>query len=85
MAHARLQRRFNAPTPPTPSRSAVERWPASPPEYRWLTIEAGQHPFLKPVFDAFGFRTLRIWIEAAVSEAQFDRVRCDGLVTALGE
>lgn len=82
---SRLNRRLYAPDPPTPSRGGVERMPALPPDYHWLDIEAGQHRFLQPVFDAFGFRALRVWTEAGVSRAGFSRARCEGLVTALGD
>jgi acetyl-CoA carboxylase carboxyltransferase component len=60
-------------------------WSQATDGYRCITIAAGQHRFLKKVFDAFGCATLRIWTESSVSDAGFDRVCCDGLVTALGE
>lgn len=52
--------------------------------YRFLTVTAGRQRFLKRVFDAFGFDTLDVWIDADVPEAGFDRMCCDGLVPALG-
>jgi len=55
------------------------------PGYHWLSIEPGQHRFLQAVFSGLGFRALRVWTEAAVSAADFERTRCGGLVTAVGE
>jgi len=60
-------------------------WGAPPPQYHLLTVETGEHRFLRQVCDGLGIRTLQVWVEASVSPADFDRIRCDGLVTALGE
>jgi acetyl-CoA carboxylase carboxyltransferase component len=76
--------------PYTRRREAIERWHASPwlppePEYRWLTLASGREHFLQKLFDAFGFKTLQVWVDAPVTDAGFDRLCCEGLVTALGE
>lgn len=55
------------------------------PEYHLITIESGRHRFLKQLCDAFGFATLQVWIDAAVSEGDFGRTCNHGLVTALGQ
>ncbi len=52
-------------------------------DYRLIDIADGQQPFLRKLFDAFGFRTLQVWLEG--SQQAFDRQASDGLVTALGE
>lgn len=52
-------------------------------DYRLIDIADGEQPFLRKLFDAFGFRTLRAWVERG--QEGFDRQACDGLVTALGE
>lgn len=57
----------------------------APADYHLIDIEEGEHPFLRKLFDAFGFRTLRVWVDAGVTVRSFDRQGCDGLVTALGE
>lgn len=54
-------------------------------EYSLVLIEAEQHRFLNELFDAFGCATLRAWVDARQCESGFDRVGCDGLVTALVE
>ena len=52
--------------------------------YHWITIEAGQHRFLRSIFDAFRFSSLRVWIDAHIAADDFDRTHCGGLVTATG-
>lgn len=54
------------------------------PGYHWITIEAGRHRFLRPIFDGFGFTSIRVWIDSSVSPDEFDRTHCGGLVTATG-
>jgi len=61
------------------------RLQAQPLEYHLIDVAEGTQPFLRKVFDAFGFRTLRVWVDAGVSAESFDRQECEGLVTALGE
>jgi len=58
---------------------------AQPREYHLIDVAEGAQPFLRKLFDTFGFRTLRAWVDAAVSADSFDRQGCEGLVTALGE
>jgi len=60
-------------------------WGAPPPQYHLLTVDTGEHRFLRRICDALGMRTVQLWVEASVSPADFNRVRADGLITALGE
>lgn len=53
--------------------------------YHYITIDAGSQRFLRPLFEALGCQTLRVWTEATTSPEDFDRIRCAGLVTALAE
>lgn len=85
MTQASVQRQLGPAARGAFDRRPVSAWSPSTPEYRWITIEAGRHPFLTRVFDAFGCRELHVWIEASVPEGGFDRAGCDGLVTALAE
>ena len=55
-----------------------------PAGYHWITIEAGRHRFLRSIFEAFGFGSIRVWIDSHVSADDFDRTHCGGLVTATG-
>jgi acetyl-CoA carboxylase carboxyltransferase component len=60
-------------------------WGTPAPAYQLIDIAPEQHPFLRKLFDAFGFRVLRVWVDAAMAPEGFERQACDGLVTALGE
>ena len=55
------------------------------PEYRWVTIKADRHPFLRTAFASLGVRSLRVFIEASHAALPIDRGRFGGLVLALGE
>ena len=61
------------------------RLQAQPLDYHFLDVAEGAQPFLRKLFESFGFRALRLWVDAGVSAESFDRQGCDGLVTALGE
>ncbi len=61
------------------------RLAASTPDYHLIEVEEGTHPFLRKLFDAFGFRVLHVWVDESVTLQSFDRQGCEGLVTALGE
>lgn len=54
-------------------------------DYHLIEIAEGRQPFLRKVFDAFGFRSLHVWVDSGVTSESFDRQGCEGLVTALGE
>jgi acetyl-CoA carboxylase carboxyltransferase component len=54
-------------------------------QYHWINLQRDEHRFLRPLFDGFGFGTLRLWVEAEVTRESFERTRCGGLITALGE
>ena len=54
------------------------------PDYRWITVEAGRHPFLAGVFTSLDAASLRVFVESTVDAGAFDRRCCNGLVTALG-
>src|SRR5712691_1063500 len=56
-----------------------------PLDYHLISVGPEKHAFLRKLFDAFGFRTLRVWVDGGVSAESFDRQGCEGLVTALGE
>jgi len=56
-----------------------------PLDYHLISVGPEAHAFLRKLFDAFGFRALRVWVDAGVSAESFDRLGCEGLVTALGE
>lgn len=53
--------------------------------YRWLTGPAAQLPMLKPVCDALGLPSVRLWIESGPCHEGLTRAGCAGLVTAIGE
>jgi acetyl-CoA carboxylase carboxyltransferase component len=53
--------------------------------YALLEIRAGEHPFLREVFDAFSCDVLRVWVDKRDQETGFDRLSCEGLVTAMAE
>ncbi len=55
------------------------------PEYRWITVEAGRHQFLRPVFSSLGASSIRILVEDVDPAVPFDRSQCGGLVLAVGE
>jgi acetyl-CoA carboxylase carboxyltransferase component len=61
------------------------RIPAAANDYHLIAIAEGAQPFLRKLFDAFGFRTLRVWVDVGVTSESFDRLGCEGLVTAVGE
>jgi propionyl-CoA carboxylase beta chain len=48
-----------------------------------IDVAAGRHPFLAGIFEGFEADRLRVWIEAGVTAATYDRQCNGGLVTAL--
>lgn len=57
----------------------------SAPDYHLVEIDEGRQPFLRKLYDAFGLRTLGVWVDSDVTAETFARQDCDGLVTAVGE
>jgi acetyl-CoA carboxylase carboxyltransferase component len=53
--------------------------------YHWITTQRGEHRFLEPVFTGLGCARLHVWIDAEVTNADFRRTDCHGLITAIGE
>lgn len=76
-ATARMALEARTPRAPGPDRDGAG--------YHWLEVRAGEHTFLRPLFEAFDGADLRVWTEATVSAADYDRVCNDGLITAVGE
>lgn len=58
---------------------------AEPAAYHLIPVEAGRHPFLATLFDAFDAPVLQVWTDAGVVADEFDRRDAGGLITALGE
>jgi propionyl-CoA carboxylase beta chain len=56
-----------------------------PAAYGFLEVHSGALGFLGDVFDAFGGDVLQIWLDDRQRETGFDRLSCEGLVTALAD
>ena len=52
--------------------------------YHWISVDPGQHRFLRTVAESLGLPVLRLWIDSCVSGDAFTRTDCGGLVTATG-
>jgi acetyl-CoA carboxylase carboxyltransferase component len=55
------------------------------PSYHWITVPSTAHRFLRHAIGSLGMTDLRFWTETSVSAESFDRIRCRGLITAMGE